>query len=182
MVHVLTRIFAQDKCRVQPKLSSKPPSSPLSGLHRERASAYISPSVSAEGHVPLDTFLQKSRDAVYRAKRSRWGFGRLTLYGIWREVGSLSWRIQALRRSTWYRKRIALSPEREPNPIPHHDERIAELFRRTDTQWLLSRYPRASALDIQLFVLGWDRGLRRSNKILEAAQKGAPCAPDIVGR
>ncbi len=136
----------------------------------------------ARGHAQPGRFLQKILDVVYRAKRIRWGFGRLTLYGIWREVGSLVWRIQALRRSTWYQKRIVLSPEREPNPIPHHDERMAELFRRTDTQWLLSRYPRASALDIQLFVLGWDRGLRRSNKILEVKQKGAPCAPYTGGQ
>jgi len=162
--------------------TSKRPSFHLSGLHPECASPDTSLSVSVEGHVRLDMFLQKSRDAIYRASRSRWGFGHLTLYGIWREVGSLFWRIQALCGSIWYRKNIVLPPEREPNSNPHHDGRMAELFRRTDIQWLLSRYPRASALDIQLFALGWDRGLRRSNRIQEEMQKGVPYAPRSLGQ
>jgi hypothetical protein len=167
---------------MQLRFFPKTPTSHHSGLHRERASADTALSGPARGHAQPGKFLQKIRDAIYRARRLRWGFGRLTLYGIWREVGSLVWRIETLRGNTWYRKNICLPHDDQCQTNEPREHRIEEFFRRRDIQWLLAKYPRASALDIHLFALGWGRRRLRSDKILEELEKARQSTHGILGQ
>jgi hypothetical protein len=145
------------------------------GLRQESESNDICLSGSGVDRVRQSTVLQKIRYLAYRARRSRWGFRHLTLYGIWRELGSLVWRIQTLRDSTWYEKNIVLFQNAKFDSTPHREHRIEEYFRRKDIQWLLAKYPKASAIDIHLFALGFDRRRHHSKRISEELQREVPC-------
>src|ERR1700723_1565682 len=152
------------------------------GLRRESEPNDIAPSESVGDRVRQSTALRKIRGLAYRVRRSRCGFRHLTPYGIWRELCSLVWRIQTLRDSTWYQKKIFLLQNAPFDPKPHHQHRIEELFRRTDIRWLLSKYPEASALDIHLFALGYSRRSHQATKIQEELQRVAPSVRDSQDR
>jgi hypothetical protein len=62
----------------------------------------------------------------------------------------------------------------EQQPTTRLQRRTEEFFRKRGIQWLLSKYPAASAIDIRLFALGWDRCRHHTKGILEELQREAP--------
>jgi len=153
----------------------------LTGSGQESDSAYIGLSEWKADRVRGYTFRQRIRRAIWRVKRLHWGFRKLTWYGIWRELYSLGWRIRVLRNSRLYLHDIALVFGDDSDAKTHRHARIEELFRKMGTQWMLSKYPQASAIDMQLFVLGWDRHRQSLPMILEAlemAERESPNSSD----
>ena len=137
----------------------------------EHALAYSGLSGSALFRARVGTWLGRMycgwRKETRLRSRSLWS----VLYGTVREVGSLAWRIRVLRERTWYWNREMRVPQLQPQSKILDRHRIEQRARIADTLTLLSKYPQATALDVHLFHLGWDRR-SQSQDAIAAAELG----------
>jgi hypothetical protein len=80
------------------------------------------------------------------------------LHAVLDEFRSLAGRIHILRTTRLYRYGVDLGQGLKRLPNGHLEKNTRTLSRSLDTKTLFAIHPKASLVDLQLFLAGWDKG------------------------
>ena len=113
------------------------------------------PSEDAQRHKSL--FAENFRRGFARL-RHLWWFLNLTRYALVSEICSLPGRIQFRLARRLDQTGVDFGTPWKRHPNEHLEPNTRTHARIRDTQCMLAKYPWATPVDLEIFLVGWDRG------------------------